>query len=67
MRIGEALKHSDRADDQALARDIVHFLRQMPYAKELARQRQRDLGMPNRADVVRPTQNVQRPGPDIER
>lgn len=67
VRIGEALKQSDRVDDQALARDIVQFLRQMPYAKELARQRQRDLGMPTRADVMRPTQTIQRPGPDIER
>lgn len=67
VRIGEALKLSDLADDQARARDIVHFLRKMPYAKELARQRQRDLGTPTRGDVVRPTQTMQRSGPDIER
>ncbi len=30
VRIGKALKRSDRVDGQALARDIVDFLRQMP-------------------------------------
>jgi hypothetical protein len=66
VRIGEALKHSDRADDQALASDIARFLREAPYAKELARERRRDLGKPTRLDVLRPTQTQQRPGPDIE-
>jgi hypothetical protein len=66
-RIAMALEGSDRPEDQALARDIVRFVRTSPFVQEFSRTRQGAGGVPERSGPDRVQATTQRPAPDIDR
>jgi len=64
-RISEALRRSERPEDQVLARDIVRFVRGSPFLRELARSSQRKVaGLELRAPL--PRDAMPRGGADVD-